>query len=77
MEERLLLEVTAGDVTVGDVTDEPPVNVVSSGVDPNCFHQPHLNDFMAQGRPAWVATRETLQRLLSDQDPTLRDDGGE
>ena len=32
-----------------------------------------LNKFMGLGRPAWTQTRETLQKLLSDADGTLRD----
>lgn len=37
------------------------------------FHQPSLNAFMALGRPAWQAVREQIQRLLSADEPTLRD----
>ncbi|KAK3598007.1 hypothetical protein CHS0354_042361 [Potamilus streckersoni] len=32
-----------------------------------------LNDFMGLGRPAWQEVRETLQRLLSIDEPILRD----
>ena len=35
--------------------------------------QPTLNAFMALGRPAWSETRETLQRILSSDEPVLRD----
>jgi fumarylacetoacetase len=38
------------------------------------FQAPTLNDFMAQGRPAWKATRAVLTQLLSMDEPTLRDD---
>jgi fumarylacetoacetase len=34
-----------------------------------------LNSFLALGRPAWRKTREILQHLLSDETPTLRDNG--
>jgi hypothetical protein len=32
-----------------------------------------LNAFMALGRPAWSETRQTLQKLLSKDEPTLRE----
>ena len=37
------------------------------------FAQPSLNTFMAQGQPAWAATRERVRRLLSgvDAEPRL------
>ena len=35
--------------------------------------QPTLNAFMALGRPAWSEARKTLQRLLSSDEPLLRD----
>lgn len=38
------------------------------------FSQPALNDFMALGRPAWREARNTVQTLLRDDNPTLRDD---
>lgn len=38
------------------------------------FQAAALNDFMAQGRPAWKATRAVLTQLLSANEPTLRDD---
>eukprot|EP00043_Microstomoeca_roanoka_P019598 m.223630 g.223630 ORF g.223630 m.223630 type:complete len:421 (+) comp17026_c5_seq1:114-1376(+) len=37
------------------------------------FAQPTLNAFMALGRPAWSEARQTLQQLLSADEPTLRD----
>jgi len=37
------------------------------------FSQDSLNSFLALGRPAWKETRETLQRLLAAENPTLRD----
>jgi len=37
------------------------------------FDQPTLNAFMALGRPVWRAVRATLTRLLSADEPTLRD----
>jgi fumarylacetoacetase len=39
----------------------------------SCFSQTTLNDFMALGRPAWKEARATLQKLLSADEPTLRD----
>jgi fumarylacetoacetase len=38
------------------------------------FQAAALNEFMAQGRPAWRATRAMLTQLLSADEPTLRDD---
>jgi 2-keto-4-pentenoate hydratase/2-oxohepta-3-ene-1,7-dioic acid hydratase in catechol pathway len=38
------------------------------------FNQPALNDFMALGRPAWREARQTIQHLLRDDNPALRDD---
>ena len=35
--------------------------------------QPTLNSFMGLGPPAWSEARATLQRLLSVDEPTLRD----
>jgi len=40
------------------------------------FSEDSLNKFLALGRPAWRKTREILQRLLSTETPTLRDDQG-
>eukprot|EP00048_Salpingoeca_helianthica_P024790 m.35348 g.35348 ORF g.35348 m.35348 type:complete len:483 (+) comp9586_c0_seq1:174-1622(+) len=38
------------------------------------FRESTLNAFMALGRPAWREARETLQKLLSADEATLRDD---
>jgi fumarylacetoacetase len=38
------------------------------------FSQDSLNVFLALGRPAWHAVRETLRNLLDASTPTLRDD---
>lgn len=38
------------------------------------FARPSLNAFMALGREAWRSVREQVSRLLSDQEPLLRDD---
>ncbi|KAJ0989745.1 hypothetical protein J5N97_008101 [Dioscorea zingiberensis] len=38
-----------------------------------CFVQPSLNLFLGLGRPAWKEARLTIQRLLSADEPTLRD----
>uniref|UniRef100_A0A0B7AVR0 Fumarylacetoacetase n=1 Tax=Arion vulgaris TaxID=1028688 RepID=A0A0B7AVR0_9EUPU len=37
------------------------------------FEQPRLNAFMGLGKPAWTEARNTLQRILSDSEPVLRD----
>src|SRR5947208_3177023 len=42
--------------------------------DQKVFSEDSLNSFLALGRPAWRKTREILQRLLSVETPTLRDD---
>ncbi|CAN6445041.1 unnamed protein product [Victoria cruziana] len=39
-----------------------------------CFFQSSLNMFLAMGRPAWKEARMTIQKLLSADEPTLRDD---
>ncbi|BBN04474.1 fumarylacetoacetase [Marchantia polymorpha subsp. ruderalis] len=39
----------------------------------DCFLHPTLNQFMSLGRPAWKEARETIQKLLSVDDPTLQD----
>ncbi|EPS61403.1 hypothetical protein M569_13391 [Genlisea aurea] len=39
----------------------------------DCFHQPNLNKFLGLGRPAWKEARATLQKLLSADESTLRD----
>lgn len=38
-----------------------------------CFFQPSLNMFVEMGRPAWKEARSTIQKLLSADEPTLRD----
>jgi fumarylacetoacetase len=38
------------------------------------FDRPSLNAFMALGREAWLSVRRQLTHLLSDHEPTLRDD---
>jgi len=40
----------------------------------NLFSQDSLNEFLALGRPAWRKVREILQKLLSAETATLRDD---
>ncbi|GJP37599.1 hypothetical protein CLOM_g21992 [Closterium sp. NIES-68] len=64
-EQVLDLSVVADAGLLGDVGD-----VVK---DTGCFHQSSLNTFMALGRPVWQRTRAALQRLLSADEPTLRD----
>jgi fumarylacetoacetase len=41
--------------------------------DEKVFSEDSLNKFFALGRPAWRKTREILQRLLSAETPTVRD----
>lgn len=43
------------------------------GFDAACFHEATLNTFMAQGPKAWALARATVQRLLSVDEPSLRD----
>jgi len=38
------------------------------------FAEPTLNTFMALGHEAWTTTRDTIQALLRDDTPALRDD---
>jgi fumarylacetoacetase len=38
------------------------------------FDRDSLNEFLSLGRPAWKKVRETLQKLLAADTPTLRDD---
>ena len=42
--------------------------------DRQLFARDSLNEFLALGRPAWRKVRETLQKLLSAETATLRDD---
>ncbi|CAK4082312.1 unnamed protein product [Aphanomyces euteiches] len=42
--------------------------------DATFFAEPTLNSFMAAGKTTWDAARATIQRLLSTDEPTLRDD---
>ncbi|KAG2225597.1 hypothetical protein INT45_013708 [Circinella minor] len=37
------------------------------------FDKPALNEFMGLGKPVWRATRLAIQKLLSENEPTLRD----
>ncbi|KNA08782.1 hypothetical protein SOVF_159100 [Spinacia oleracea] len=39
----------------------------------DCFNQPTLNKFLAMGRPSWKEARATIQKLLSESEPILRD----
>ncbi|XP_057960727.1 fumarylacetoacetase isoform X2 [Malania oleifera] len=39
----------------------------------DCFLQPNLNKFLGMGRPAWKEARATIQKLLSSNEPLLRD----
>lgn len=44
------------------------------GAETAVFDQPSLNAFMGLGRESWAAVRARLARLLSEDDPTIRDD---
>ena len=37
------------------------------------FHEPTLNAFMSMGRKAWKETRLKISEILSEDNPTLRD----
>lgn len=39
----------------------------------DCFLQPDLNKFVGLGKSAWKEARSTIQKLLSSNEPTLRD----
>uniref|UniRef100_K3WMZ7 Fumarylacetoacetase n=1 Tax=Globisporangium ultimum (strain ATCC 200006 / CBS 805.95 / DAOM BR144) TaxID=431595 RepID=K3WMZ7_GLOUD len=43
------------------------------GFDAACFNESSLNSFMAQGHHAWALARATIQKLLSADEPTIRD----
>ena len=51
---------------VGDQVIDLPAIWGATGRDPKVFRQPSLNQFLAQGRPAWAETRTTLQASLDD-----------
>ncbi|CAN7984030.1 unnamed protein product [Ixodes hexagonus] len=38
------------------------------------FEEPSLNSFMGLGRPAWLEARQVIQKLLSKNEPVLKDD---
>src|SRR6202030_2702931 len=52
--------------SAGLFKDLPPETAAATAGD-------SLNEFLALGRPAWRKVRETLQKLLSSETPTLRD----
>ncbi|GEN35429.1 fumarylacetoacetase [Aneurinibacillus danicus] len=66
-------------VAIGDyvldlaVLDEAGHFNTTSVAGKQVFHQSSLNAFMALGRTAWREVRTQLQRLLSEDEPTLRD----
>mmetsp|Transcript_2174 Transcript_2174/g.5013 ORF Transcript_2174/g.5013 Transcript_2174/m.5013 type:complete len:448 (+) Transcript_2174:90-1433(+) len=43
------------------------------GFDSSCFAEDSLNAFMGMGRPAWTSARQTIQKLLDENEPTLKD----
>ncbi|CAM6099498.1 unnamed protein product [Calypogeia fissa] len=53
--------------------DGPLLSKSSKNLGTDVFAQTSLNAFMALGRPAWKEARATIQKLLSADEPTLRD----
>src|SRR5438132_3547959 len=53
--------------------DLPPESPSRTGV-AAALTRDSLNEFLALGRPAWRKAREVLQKLLSAETPTVRDD---
>ncbi len=64
-------DVVAAAVTVGRIKNNLPSATAAATT---LFASDSLNAFMALGRPAWTKTRDILQRLLSAETATLRDD---
>ncbi|MDQ6860966.1 MAG: fumarylacetoacetase, partial [Verrucomicrobiota bacterium] len=66
-------------VAIGDqILDLSVVEEQGSFSDPvfeheRVFHYDSLNAFLSLGRPAWRKAREVIQRLLSADQPELRD----
>ncbi|KAK1307482.1 hypothetical protein QJS10_CPA10g01908 [Acorus calamus] len=54
-------------IAVAGLFDGP----ILSGSD--CFLQPSMNVLLGMGRPAWKEAHATIQKLLSVDEPTLRD----
>ncbi|MEJ8757347.1 fumarylacetoacetase [Pontibacter sp. H259] len=40
-------------------------------IDPNVFHRPHLNDFIALGKPTWRAVRNRVSALLRNDNDEI------
>ncbi|XP_068642962.1 fumarylacetoacetase isoform X2 [Aristolochia californica] len=60
-----VLDLTA--IAAAGLFDGPNLN------NSQCFFQPSLNCFLGMGQLAWKEARATTQRLLSAEEPTLRD----
>ena len=62
-----------GGVAIGDYVLDLAICEAEGLLSSDYFDQPTLNSFMSAGRAAWTAVRETLQHLLDENTPTLRD----
>ena len=62
-----------GGVAIGEYVLDLAICEAEGLLSSDYFDQPTLNSFMAAGRAAWTAVRETLQHLLDENTPTLRD----
>ena len=40
-------------------------------IDPNVFHSPYLNDFIALGKPTWRAVRNRVSALLRNDNDEI------
>lgn len=64
-------------VAIGDFVLDLKVvacaNLFSSRALTDCFAHPTLNAFMALGKPFWLEARSLIQKVLSSDEPTLRD----
>jgi fumarylacetoacetase len=70
LEEEGLLGAVEAAVLSGASQNLPPGTAATTGL----FDRDSLNEFLALGRPAWRRVREILQKLLSAETATLRDD---
>ncbi len=77
LEERgFFTDVVAAAVPSGRTRNLPPETAAATtrAAATTLFAGDSLNTFMALGRPAWKKTRDILQKLLSAETSTLRDD---
>jgi fumarylacetoacetase len=47
--------------------------LIKTGIDPDIFNRPVLNEFIALGRPAWLSVRESLSELFVDENHLMHD----